>query len=313
MGKFWGIFFAIVPIYAVGMFVYYALTAPTGLLPLNVNDRPEAAWIDHLFWVILAVTTFVFVATAVAQVIFVWRYSDSGTGRRAVYSHGSHRMEIAWTLVPAVALFALAVYQLDAWADAKTRIPQIPAPGSPVADGRAEATVPKPPLVEVTGRQFEWRFRYAGPDKELGTADDLFGVNELHIPSGEEVVLTIKSEDVLHSFFLPQMRVKQDIVPGMKQFVWLKARQVDPVADSYDIACTELCGWGHYKMRGRLIVEPRERFDAWYADAFAQQELDGFDPAAAVAAPETPEAAATAEPEPAATEPEPATAETPNP
>lgn len=287
MGKFWGIFFAIVPILAVGSFVYYALFLPTGLLPLNVNARPEAAWIDHLFWVILWVTSAVFVLTAIAQVLFVWRYGDRGDGRRAVYSHGSHKMEIAWTLVPAVALFALAVYQLDAWASAKTRIPQIPAPGAPVANGQAQVTIPKPPLAEVTGRQFEWRIRYAGPDGELGTRDDLFTVNELHVPSGEEIVLTIKSEDVLHSFFLPQMRVKQDVVPGMKQFVWFEAIQVDPVADRYDIACTELCGWGHYKMRGRLIVEPRDRFDAWYADAFARQEVAEFDPAAATTTTET--------------------------
>lgn len=283
MGKLWGLFFAIVPVLAIGTFLYYGIAGPSGLLPVNVNARPEAAWIDHLFWVILWVTTGVFVLTAFAQVLFVFRYGDRGDGRRAVYTHGSHRMEIAWTLVPAVALFALAIYQLDAWASAKTRIPQIPAPGTTVAAGQAEATVPKPPLAEVTGRQFEWRIRYAGPDEVLGTRDDLFTVNELHVPSGEEIVLTIKSEDVLHSFFLPQMRVKQDIVPGMKQFVWLNAVQVDPVADQYDIACTELCGWGHYKMRGRLIVEPRERFDAWFADAFARQELAAFDPAAATA------------------------------
>jgi cytochrome c oxidase subunit 2 len=287
VGKLWGLFFAIVPIFAIGMFLYYALVLPSGLLPVNVNARPEAYWIDHLFWVILWVTSGVFVLTALAQVLFVFRYGDRGDGRRAVYTHGSHRMEIAWTLVPAVALFALAIYQLDAWASAKTRIPQVPAPGTVVAGGQAEATVPKPPLAEVTGRQFEWRFRYAGPDLVIGTRDDLFTVNELHVPSGEEIVLSIKSEDVLHSFFLPQMRVKQDIVPGMKQFVWLNAVQVDPVADRYDILCTELCGWGHYKMRGRLTVEPRERFDAWFADAFARQELAVFDPAVAATAAET--------------------------
>lgn len=289
VGKVWGIFFAIVPILAIGSFVYYAFAMPTGLLPVNVNARPESGWIDHLFWVILWVTAAVFVLTAFAQVWFVWRYGDRGDGRRAVYTHGSHRMEIAWTLVPAVALFALAVYQLDAWASAKTRIPQIPAPGTTVADGQADKTVPKPPLAEVTGRQFEWRFRYAGPDGAIGTRDDLFTVNELHVPSGEEIVLSIKSDDVLHSFFLPQMRVKQDIVPGMKQYVWLNAVQVDPVADRYDIACTELCGWGHYKMRGRLIVEPRDRFDAWFADAFARQELAAFDPAATAGQAEAPE------------------------
>ena len=88
-------------------------------------------------------------------------------------------------------------------------------------------------------------------------------VNDLHLPINEEIVLKIKSQDVLHSFFLPNLRVKQDVVPGMKQFVWFRANK----AGVYDIVCAELCGWGHYKMRGRLTLQSRADFDRWLQQA----------------------------------------------
>jgi cytochrome c oxidase subunit 2 len=127
-------------------------------------------------------------------------------------------------------------------------------------------------LALVTGRQFEWRIRYAGPDRELGTHDDVFLVNDLHLPANEEVVLQIESQDVLHSFFLPNLRLKQDVVPGMKQFVWFKANRTGV----FDVVCAELCGWGHYKMRGRLTLESRESFDRWLADQYQEQERSEF-------------------------------------
>ena len=118
---------------------------------------------------------------------------------------------------------------------------------------------------------------HPGADGVFGTPDDVQLVNDLHLPVNEEIVLSIKSQDVLHSFFLPNLRVKQDVVPGMKQFVWFQATQ----SGVYDIVCAELCGWGHYKMRGRLTVEPREKFDAWLGQQQAEQNRAGFTPAAA--------------------------------
>jgi cytochrome c oxidase subunit 2 len=129
-----------------------------------------------------------------------------------------------------------------------------------------------PPIAEVTGRQFEWRVRYAGVDQVLGTRDDVFTVNDLHVPKGEDVVIIIKSQDVLHSFFLPNLRVKQDVVPGMKQAVWFRALE----EGSFDIVCAELCGWGHYKMKGRITVEDRSVFDQYLARALAEQEQSEF-------------------------------------
>jgi cytochrome c oxidase subunit 2 len=132
----------------------------------------------------------------------------------------------------------------------------------------------KPPIAEITGRQFEWRIRYAGQDGKVGTEDDVELVNDLHLPVNEEIVLSIKSMDVLHSFFLPNLRVKQDVVPGMKQFVWFRATRTGV----YDIVCAELCGWGHYKMRGRVTFESREQFDRWLARAAEAQNQAEFTP-----------------------------------
>ncbi len=105
--------------------------------------------------------------------------------------------------------------------------------------------------------------------------DDILTVNELHVPVDEDIVLSIKSEDVLHSFFLPNLRVKQDVVPGLKQHTWFRADR----EGVYDIVCAELCGWGHYKMRGRLIVESHDKYEEWLAEQYEAQQATEFTPA----------------------------------
>jgi cytochrome c oxidase subunit 2 len=91
---------------------------------------------------------------------------------------------------------------------------------------------------------------------------------DIHFPVNEEVLLVIKSDDVLHSFFLPNLRLKQDVVPGMTQYMWFKARETG----RFDIVCAELCGWGHYKMKARATFEPRSEFDAWLKAKLAEQQ-----------------------------------------
>jgi cytochrome c oxidase subunit 2 len=192
----------------------------------------------------------------------LWKYDAARNTEPVKYTHGSHTLEVVWSILPAAVLVFIAVYQMNAWADAKLLRPATP-------DG-----TPLPPLAEVKGRQFEWRIRYAGTDGIVGSADDVFAVNDLHVPLDEQVVLAIKSEDVLHSFFLPNLRIKQDVVPGMKQFVWFTATK----KGEYDIVCAELCGWGHYKMKGRITVESRDDFDRWLARTKAAQDLAALPP-----------------------------------
>ena len=156
---------------------------------------------------------------------------------------------------------------MDTWAGVKVLRPAL----LPGADG-IQGTPDDCAMVEVTGRQFEWRIRYPGPDQVLRTPDDLLTVNDLHLPVNEKVVIALKSDDVLHSFFLPNVRIKQDAVPGMKQYVWFK-----PMSEGkFDIVCAELCGWGHYKMKGQMTVQSADDFQGWLKEMELDQNRDEF-------------------------------------
>jgi len=273
VGRLWSLFFLGVPILGVASFVF-AIADIWPLqghwLPANINDHGGV--IDSLFMFILYLTGAIFIGTGLVLPWYMFKYDAARNREPVKYMHGSHTLEIVWSIIPAATLLFIAIYQMNAWADAKLRRP-LDSVGPDRVEGTADDVL-KPPLVEVTGRQFEWRIRYAGKDRVLGTRDDVHTVNDLHLPINEEVVIQIKSQDVLHSFFLPHMRVKQDVVPGMKQFVWFRANKLG----TYDIVCAELCGWGHYKMRGRMTVESRESFDEWLERTFAAQEQDQFEP-----------------------------------
>ena len=248
MKHFWAIVFLLVPIFGVLTFVlapYYNLSFPRDI---SAHGRV----IDQLFYSILWLTGIIFVVTEVALFYFAWKYNAQSNPEPVKFSHGSHTLEVVWTILPAVTLLFIAIYQMNAWADAKMRRPDIPL------------------TAEITGRQFNWDVRYPGPDGELYTPDDVIRVDgDIHFPSGEEILLSIKSADVLHSFFLPNMRMKQDVVPGMQQYMWFKCRERKDVVD---IVCAELCGWGHYKMAGRATFEPRGEFDAWLAEKATEQQ-----------------------------------------
>jgi cytochrome c oxidase subunit 2 len=253
VGRFWSILFLLVPVLGVGVFAWAMLDLwpmQGHWLPANINDH--GAVIDQLFLFILYLTGVIFIATGIALFWFLWKYDAAQNPQPVTFTHGSHTLEVVW----------IAIYQMNAWADAKMRRPELP-------DGR-----PQPPIAEITGRQFEWRVRYAGEDGIVGTPDDVHTVNDLHLPVNEEIVLSIKSQDVLHSFFLPNLRVKQDVVPGMKQFLWFRANKTG----AYDIVCAELCGWGHYKMRGRVTFVGREEFDRWLNQTHAEQNRAEFTP-----------------------------------
>lgn len=253
MGKLASLFFFAVPIVGVG-FCYWALTNGYNF-PVDISVTGHR--IDHLFWFIAALTGVVFIATEGVLAWFVWRYDGSRNPDAAKFAHGNHNLEVVWTIVPAATLVFIAIYQMNAWADAKMRPPDMD------------------PTVEVTARQFEWRLRYPGADGKLGTRDDVHHVNDLHVPLDTEILVSLKSADVLHSFFLPNLRVKQDAVPGMKIPVWFRAME----PGTYDLVCAELCGWGHYKMKGRLTVESREDFEAWLAKKYQEQSATQDAPA----------------------------------
>jgi cytochrome c oxidase subunit 2 len=270
VGRFWSLLFLMVPVLGVAAFVLAMLpVGPLALHWLPDNINPGGDVIDKLFIFILCLTGVIFVGTGLLMFAFLWRYDARRNADSVKYTHGSHSLEVVWSILPAATLLFIAIFQMNAWAKAKVLRPMLAGP-----DGR-QGTVddePQPPLAQVTARQFEWRIQYAGIDGKIGTPDDVYTVNELHVPVRETVVLSIQSMDVLHSFFLPNLRIKQDVVPGMQQFVWFSTSR----EGQFDLVCAELCGWGHYKMRGRLIVQSRAAFDQWLNDTFREQERSEF-------------------------------------
>jgi len=273
VGRFWSLLFLAVPV--VGCLTIFAGMADE-TWPILGHWLPEdvsanGAVIDGLYNFILVLTGVIFIITGVILFYFLWKFDGARNTEPVVFVHGSHTLEVVWSIIPAATLLFIAIYQLDAWAGAKMRRPMDPGPDQVV--GTADDT-PVAPLAEVLGRQFEWRIRYPGKDGKLYTRDDLLTVNDLHVPIDEPVVLRLNSADVLHSFFVPNMRVKQDLVPGMSQLLWFEATK----AGTYDIVCAELCGWGHYKMKGRVTVESRADYEKYLASLEAELNATEYTP-----------------------------------
>ena len=256
MGKFWALLFFTVPVLGTLVFVISMIGAQptTGTwvpefwqkiwLPEDISR--DGHMIDSLFMFILYLTGAVFIVTEGVMVWFMLRYDKDANPDPVKYAHGSHHLEVIWTILPAAVLLFIALDQMNAWGQAK--LPYGEPKDNPIT-------------ISVDARQFEWRLVYPGEDNVLHTPDDIYTVNELHIPVDRDVVIHLTSQDVLHSFFLPNLRIKQDAVPGMMQKVWFRAMKTG----EYDLVCAEVCGWGHYKMKGRLVVETQAEYDAWLA------------------------------------------------
>jgi len=219
-----------------------------GLLPNASTFGPA---IDLMFMVVLVVTSIAFVLVEGLLIYFLIRYRGR-PGQRAAYVHGNRRLELFWTLGTGLALFSLALYQRGTWAEVKQQLPD-------------ENTAL---VVGISAKQFEWHVTYPGDDGRLDTADDIVApINVLHLPVDQPVIVRLTAQDVIHSFFIPQFRLKQDAVPGMTIRAWVQATQTG----EFEVACAELCGLGHYRMRGQVTVESREAFEAWLAEVKAKQ------------------------------------------
>jgi cytochrome c oxidase subunit II len=133
-----------------------------------------------------------------------------------------------------------------------------------------------PVQVEVLAQQWGWNFRYAGPDGKFNTADDIVTFNELRVPVNTPVFLKLRSKDVVHSFYLPNFRTKQDAFPGSTTQLWFQAK----TAGVYEIGCAQHCGVSHYKMRGVMTVSATADYDTWAKQAVAdsQRRFDDTDP-----------------------------------
>ncbi len=198
--------------------------------------------IDHLYNLVLLITGVIFVFTEAVLIYFSFRYR-ARPGQKALYSHGSTQAEIIWTAVPAAILVALGIMSQSLWA-------KLRQPGS----------FPEPALtVQVMAEQWLWHFKYQGPDGEVEVQ------NDFHIPVGRNVLFVLNSQDVIHGFYIPDLRINQDAVPGITSTVWVQAAKTG----QYDLRCTQFCGTNHYQMKGTLTVESPEEFQAWLKGAKA--------------------------------------------
>lgn len=204
--------------------------------------------IDRLYYIILVITGLIFLLTHVVLVYFLVRYRRR-EGRKAEYIHGSTRAEVVWTAVPFVIVLVLAVLSKGLWDEIK--VPEL------FPEDSYE--------IRVMATQFEWHATYPGADGEFGTEDDFTVLNRVHVPVDQPVTLLLESDDVIHSFSVPAFRFKQAAVPGMEIEAWFEVTE----PGEYELACAELCGIGHYRMDGQVVVHTQEEFEAWEEERIA--------------------------------------------
>ena len=201
--------------------------------------------IDWLYYTILVITGLAFVIVEIALIVFVVRYR-ARPGRKATYTHGSTRAEIIWTSVTAAVVVWIGLASAGGWHRIKAR------------DAAPAGSLP----LLITAKQFEWHITYPGPDGKIGTSDDFTVRSQLHVPVNRPIAATLESEDVIHSFFVPPWRIKQDAVPGMHIPVWFQPTKVG----TFELGCAELCGLGHYRMRAVVTVHTQQDYDRWVAE-----------------------------------------------
>lgn len=217
----------------------------------------HAAALDRQFMLTIIVVGLAFTAAQVGLGYVVWKFRDQGPGDRAVYSHGSNRLEVIWTVVTAVIFIGLAVMGQSVWAS--MHFTQAPAGST---------------QIEVVAQQFQWNFHYAGKDGVFGRTDpnliddsalNYIGIDAedpnakddithsvMVVQEGRPVELILRSRDVIHNFWVPQLRFKQDLVPGMAIRVHFTANR----PGKYELACAELCGQFHFRMKTFMLVLP---------------------------------------------------------
>lgn len=260
MHRFWALLFLAMPIAGTVIYLLAMLgIAPFAGLALPTNYNEAGVAIDRLYNLIHLIMAVIFVATGLILGGLVWKAGGSRELAARYFTHSS-LLELSWTLAAGAVLVFLSLYQLNSWAENKLERPQVEVGGRPQ---------PQPPLAKVVAKRFGWEFYHAGRDGRIDTPDDIYVENVLRVPHGEAIVLQLESRDVIHSFFVPGLRLKQDIVPGMQHFVWFKA--TSPV--ELEILCSELCGWGHYTMQGRLQLVSRADYDRWLSEQSPWREF----------------------------------------
>jgi cytochrome c oxidase subunit 2 len=208
---------------------------------LPTSASAQATPIDWLWDIQMIVLSFLFSLIVVPMfyslIVFRRRKGETGDGK---HFEGNYKLEIAWTILPLFAVLTMAYLGAENLAEVR----------------RAD---PDAVTINVTGRQWSWSFEYP----EYGVISD-----ELHLPVGKQVLLQMTSTDVIHSFWVPEFRVKQDLVPGRIT----ELRITPTVTGSYKVSCAELCGTSHAYMVNSVFVEEQDGFDTWMTGQVALAE-----------------------------------------
>lgn len=267
----------------------------------NESASEHGSSLDSIFNITLFFTGIVFIITQILLFYFAWKYRGE-QGKKALYMPHDNRLEVIWTVIPAVVMTFLVVGGLDAWNEVMADVD------------------PNEEFIEIegTGYQFAWHLRYPGPDGKLGARDykmisatnplgqvwedeknvDDFHPSEIYLPVGKKVRVRITARDVLHNFYLPHFRVKMDAVPGMPTYFVFTPKTtteeyrqklgaldlngqpkypewhepVDPTdpespkkyeSFDFELACAELCGSGHYAMRRVVKIVSEGEYQDW--------------------------------------------------
>ncbi len=269
----------------IGVWYCNKLLYKTTLFP-HGSASVEGEKIDEMFMITTAVTGLIFVITQFLLFYFAWKYQEK-EGQKAFYFPHNNKLELIWTVVPAIFLTVLVVFGLKFWF-------------------RITSDAPKGALeVEIVGKQFGWIMRYPGKDKNFGRTyfrvisdennnslgqvwenndslkltadpanyDDVVTTTTMYVVKNRPVKLIIGSRDVIHDVGLNHFRLKMDAVPGIPTTLWFtpnettKERRIRTGNPDfvYEISCDQMCGNGHYSMRGIIEVVTQEEFDVWMA------------------------------------------------
>lgn len=295
-----GLLMLLAGILLIGSFAWMVISYSDVLLPKSASEHGNE--IDNLWDISMGLIVIVFLITQPILFYFAYRFRGSRK-KKAVYMEHNNRLEFIWTIVPAVVLAGLIIYGLTTWSGVMN----------------PQAGEEEPMVVEIYAKQFGWTARYAGGDNTLGYAnvrmiegtntlgvdvDDMNSLDdvitqELHLPVDRPVLLKFRSQDVIHSAYLPQFRVQMNVVPGTKtQFRFTPSvtttemRQDPDVIDKvnnineirakkgedlyeydYLLLCNKICGSAHYNLQMKVVVETQEEYEKWMSEQKSFVEL----------------------------------------
>jgi cytochrome c oxidase subunit 2 len=284
-----GLLFVVFGLFFYGLMVYSFVKYSVVLLPESASVEGDQT--DKLYLVTMLLILFVQAVTQFLLFYFAFKYRGI-KGRKALFYADSHKLEMIWTVIPAIVLAGLVLYGLSVWND--------------VMDS---SDAENPLIVEVYAKQFQWEARYAGNDNELGLANvrNIKGINtmgvdmtdknalddipvrELHLPKGRKVIFKFRSQDVLHSAYMPHFRAQMNCVPGMvTEFAFTPKLTTEEMRASeatiakveginkiraekgedlyefdYLLLCNKICGSSHYNMQMKIIVQEEAEFNKW--------------------------------------------------